>query len=240
VILFSFTALPRLLADVILSLDYLSHFHTEQSEEHMSTILFIKASPRTGRAHSLALADAFLEAYKQRNPDDRVVELDLFKTSLPDLDAVTVQGKYNIMHGREYTPEERSAWSEVEKVIELFKSADKYVFAVPMWNFSLPYKLKHLIDVITQPGYTFSASDKGYEGLLKGRKAFVAYASGGVYSPGSPAEAINFQTPYMDFWLGFIGITDVVSAAAAGMLGPDKDANKAKAVARARELAQDF
>ncbi|MGE4292869.1 MAG: FMN-dependent NADH-azoreductase [Desulfovibrio sp.] len=206
----------------------------------MSTILYIKASPRTGRSHSLALADAFLEAYSQKHPDDRIVTLDLFKMALPDLDAVTVQGKYNVMHGRDYTPEERTAWSEVEKVIELFKSADKYVFAVPMWNFSLPYKLKQLIDVVTQPGYTFSASEKGYEGLLKGRKAFVAYASGGVYSPGSPSEPYNFQSPYMDFWLGFIGITDVISIASAGMLGPDKDANKAKALDLAREAAAEF
>lgn len=206
----------------------------------MSTLLYIKASPRTGRSHSLSLADAFLATYKEKNPGDSISVLDLFQMQLPELDAVTIQGKYNIMHGREYTAEERTAWKNVEQIIELFKNANKYVFAVPMWNFSLPYKLKHLIDVVTQPGYTFKVGDNGYEGLLKGRKAFVAYASGGTYAPDSPTEGYNFQSPYMDLWLGFIGITDVVSAAASGMLGPDREISKEKALQRTRELAMEF
>lgn len=206
----------------------------------MSTVLYIKASPRTGRSHATALAEAFLAAYREQHPEDKIVELDLFHTDLPELDSVTIQGRYDIIHGREYTPEERTAWTRVEKLIERFKSADKYVFAVPMWNFSLPYKLKHFIDVVTQPGYTFAAGAKGYEGLLKDRKAFVAYASGGVYAPGTPGESINFQTPYMDFWLSFVGITDVVSAAASGLLGPNRNASEEKALARARELATEF
>jgi FMN-dependent NADH-azoreductase len=206
----------------------------------MSNILYLKASPRTGRSHSIALAEAFLAAYKTRNPKDTVVELDLFETVLPEIDGLTVQGRYNIMHGRDDTPEERQAWKRVEQLVEEFKSADKYVFAVPMWNFSIPYRLKHFIDVVTQPGYTFKVGDNGYEGLLTDRKAMITYASGGVYSPGTPTEPFNFQSPYMDLWLGFIGITDVVSVAASGMLGPDRDASKIKALERVRDIAEDF
>ncbi|SKA93839.1 FMN-dependent NADH-azoreductase [Paucidesulfovibrio gracilis DSM 16080] len=206
----------------------------------MSNILYVKASPRVGRSHSIALADAFLTAYLARNQNDTVAEMDLFQMDLPDLDPVTVQGKYNIMHQLESSEGERQAWKRVEQLIEEFKSADKYVFAVPMWNFSIPYRLKHFIDVVTQPGYTFTVGSNGYEGLLQNRKALVAYASGGDYAPGSPTESFNFQSPYMDLWLGFIGITEVVSAAAAGMLGPNKEASKAKAIKRVQEIAEDF
>lgn len=48
----------------------------------------------------------------------------------------------------------------VEDVIEQFTAADKYLFSLPMWNFGIPYKLKHYIDVIVQPGYTFSFTKK--------------------------------------------------------------------------------
>ena len=206
----------------------------------MTKLMYIKASPRTGRSHSLAVADAFVEAWKAKNPSAKVLERDLFTMDLPSFDGVTINGKYNIMHGRDFSPEEQTAWAKVVKVIEDFKQADRYVFAVPMWNFNIPYRLKQFIDLVTQPTYTVGISDKGYEGLLKGRKAFVAYARGGQYPVGTPSEAYNFQSKYFEFWLGFVGITDVVSVAAEGMLTPDRDANKSAAVARARELAAAF
>ena len=60
------------------------------------------------------------------------------------------------------------------KIAEHFKSADKYVFSLPMWNFGIPYKLKHFIDVLVQPGLTFSFSpETGYKGLVTGKPAVV-------------------------------------------------------------------
>lgn len=206
----------------------------------MTRLMYIKASPRTGRSHSMAVAEEFIEAWKARNPSAEVLERDLFAMDLPTFDGVTINGKYNIMHGRDFTPGEQTAWARVVEVIEDFKQADRYVFAVPMWNFNIPYRLKQFIDLVTQPTYTVSMTDKGYEGLLKGRKAFVAYARGGQYPLGTPAEAYDFQSKYFEFWLGFVGITDVASVAAEGMLTPGRDASKSAAVARARELAAAF
>lgn len=206
----------------------------------MNTLLYVKASPRGERSNSLKVANAFLDEYIRNKPDTELRVLDLYSYPLPELDNLTIQGKYNIMHGLEFSTEQQDAWNNVLDVIKIFQWADRFVFAVPMWNFSVPYKLKHLIDVITQPSLTFTVGPDGYKGLLTGRRALVAYASGGVYGPDSAAEAYNFQSPYMDLWLSFIGITDVYSVAAAGMLGPDKDAYLAKAVKRAQELAQDF
>ena len=71
-------------------------------------------------------------------------------------------------------------------MIERFKSADWYLFSLPMWNFGVPYVLKHLIDVIVQPGLTFSFSPtEGYKGLVTGKKAVAVYARGGAYGSGS-------------------------------------------------------
>lgn len=202
----------------------------------MSKLLYIQASPRGERSHSLAAADAFIASYKTANPGDEVVTINLFEKDLPPFDGDVLDAKYAILNGLEHTTAQRDAWQRVMEVIDEFKSADKYVFAVPMWNFSLPYKLKHYIDVIVQPTYTFSFSpEEGYRGLVEGRPVFIAYARGGEYSPGSDSEAFDFQSRYLEHELGFIGFTDigkvVVEPTLAG--GPDTATEKRDAAIRA-------
>jgi FMN-dependent NADH-azoreductase len=129
----------------------------------MSKLLYIQASPRGKRSHCIAVADAFVETYRQKYPDDEVITFNVFEASIPNYDGLVVQAKYTILHGKTHSKEELQAWREVEKVIEQFKSADKYVLALPMWNFSIPYRLKQYIDILVQPGYTFGYSeDTGY------------------------------------------------------------------------------
>ncbi len=173
----------------------------------MAKVLYLQASPRTERSHSICVADGFVQEYQKLNPDDAIEKQNLFETKLPEMDNTTIQGKYNIMQGRDFSPEEKAAWSEVEAVIEHFKSFDKYVFALPMWNFTIPYKLKHYLDVIIQPTYTFNAGEGGYEGLVTGKPAICVYARGGEYT----GEKANFdlQTKYFEQALGFIGFENI-------------------------------
>ncbi len=173
----------------------------------MAKLLYIQCSPRGPRSKSIQVADAFVEAYKTRNPKDTVEVLNLFEASLPVFDGPVVQGKYNIMHGKPHTAQEKKAWDEVVGIIDHFKSADKYVFAVPMWNFGIPYRLKQYIDIIVQPTYTFAVSATGYEGLVKGKPALVVLARGGAYS--GPAEGYDQQKRYLDQVLNFIGFTRI-------------------------------
>jgi len=79
----------------------------------------------------------------------------------------------------------------------------------PMWNFSIPYRLKQYIDLIVQPGQTFTVTDKGYEGLVKDKPAVVVYARGGTYT--GPTESCDRQKPYVEQILGFMGLTDLHS-----------------------------
>jgi FMN-dependent NADH-azoreductase len=210
----------------------------------MSKLLYIQASPRGERSHSLAAADAFIESYRQAHPADEVVTINLFERRLPPFDGDIINAKYAILHGLDHTDAQRDAWKQVEAVIEEFTSADKYVFAVPMWNFSLPYALKHYIDIIVQPTYTFSFTpEEGYRGLAGGKPVFIAYARGGEYPPGTGAEDLDFQTRYLEHELGFIGFTDirkvVVEPTLAG--GPDTAAEKqAAAISSATEAAGRF
>lgn len=209
----------------------------------MSKLLYIQASPRMERSHSIAAADAFVASYMKTHSSDQIVTTNLFLKELLPFDGLALQAKYNILHGRKHTNEELAAWRAVEEVIDEFTSADKYVMAVPMWNFSIPYRLKHYIDLIVQPTYTFSyAPEGGYQGLATGKPIFIAYARGGDYPSGGPREAFDLQTRYMEAILGFIGFTDIrkviidQTLADQGLVKLSREA----AIARAQEMAKAF
>jgi len=209
----------------------------------MAKLLHIESSPRKDRSASIAVARAFLDEYRKTHSGDTVETLDLWKTELPSFDGDVINAKYVIMHGKEHTPEQKKAWGAVEKVIAHFKAADKYLFSLPMWNFGIPYKLKHYFDVIVQPTYTFSFSPKeGYKGLVTGKPAAVVYARGGGYPPGTPGEGFDLQKRYLELVLGFIGFTDVRVVMAEPTLGDPALTAKRRdqAIAKAEEMAAAF
>ncbi len=175
----------------------------------MSKLLHIVASPRGDRSASTTVARHFVEAYQGLHPNDTVETLDVWNASLPEFDGATLGAKYAVLQGQKPTPEQVAAWNVVTKFADQFKSADKYLFSLPMWNFGIPYKLKQYIDVLVQPGLTFSFSpDTGYKGLVTGKPAVVIYARGGAYGPGTGAEGYDQQSKYLKQILGFIGFAD--------------------------------
>ena len=209
----------------------------------MSKLLYIEASPRKERSASISVANEFLNAYRSANPGDVIETWDLWGAPLPDFDGDTINAKYAVMHGVDHTPEQASAWEAVVACCDRFKSADKYLFSLPMWNFGVPYKLKHFVDVIAQPGQTFSFSpESGYTGLVTGKPAAVVYARGGEYSSSDEVMGYDLQKPYMELLLGFLGFSDVenvlVEPTAAA---PELVANgKESAIAEAKKLAARF
>ena len=210
----------------------------------MARLLYIRASPRGKLSNCIAVADAFVEAYRQKHPDGNITTLNVFDAPIPDFDGPAVQAKYTILHGKSHSKAELKAWRNIEKTIEQFTSADKYVLAVPMWNFSIPYRLKQYIDVIIQPGYTFSySSEKGYEGLVAGKPLLAVYARGGEYTVGSGTEAFDLQTRYVNLIFGFIGFKDIRSIVIEPTLqaGPDVAESKCQEASnKAREIATIF
>jgi len=210
----------------------------------MSKVLFVKASPRGIRSHSVAVANQFIDSYMKRDLDAQVNIHDLFKMELPPMDGQTLGAKYSIMHGHQATNEEQLSWMKVEGIIEDFMDADKYVFAVPMWNFGIPYRLKHYLDVIIQPSHTFEyLPDKGYTGLVTGRPCYISFASGGEYSPGTQGEDLDYCRNYIQLALSFIGITDIRQTVVEPTMqkGPEEARRRQEAaVAAARRIAEQF
>jgi FMN-dependent NADH-azoreductase len=209
----------------------------------MAKLLYIEASPRKDRSRSIRVARAFLAAHQKSHPNDSVETLDLWATTLPPFHGPTIEAKYAILQGESHTPEQAQAWKSVVDVIEHFKSADKYLFSLPMWNFGVPYVLKHYIDVLIQPGLTFSFDPAtGYKGLVTGRKAVAIYARGGAYSPGTGMEDYDLQSKTIAGIFGFIGITDLVNIFVEPTLGPAEvtEAGLAKAEELAVSTAKSF
>ena len=202
----------------------------------MPKLLYIEASPRKSRSKSIEVAQVFLSELQKRQPSLQTDKLDLWATELPPFNGHTLESKYAVLQGQAFTPEQAAAWRAVEAIADRFKAADWYLFSLPMWNFGLPYILKHYIDVLVQPGLTFTFSpDAGYKGLVTGKKAAMVYARGGAYGSGTGAEDYDLQSKALSGILGFIGITDQTSIFVEPTIGAPADVDAM--VAKAKETA---
>ena len=207
----------------------------------MSKLLHIQCSPRGDRSASIAVARHFIAAYQATNNRDTVQTLDLWTAALPEFDGETNAAKYAVLHGQSHSVAEAAAWSAVAEIADRFKSADKILLSLPMWNFSVPYKLKHYIDVLIQPGLTFSFTpEEGYKGLVTGKPLVAICARGGAYGPGTGAESYDQQSTYIKQVFGFIGFTDIRTLLVEPTLTPAKDENVAAAKLAAAKLASKF
>ena len=177
----------------------------------MSRLLHISASPRGGQSESLAIAETFLDAYRELNPLDTVDTYDLWDGTLPGFGPAAAGAKMTIFGDGIPVGAEGAAWDAAKATFDRFDSYDRYLFSVPMWNAGVPYILKQFIDVVSQPGMVFGFDGAaGYTGLLRNKKAAVIYTSA-VYGRGRPASfGSDFQAPYMRDWLNWAGVNDIV------------------------------
>lgn len=208
----------------------------------MTRVLYIEVSPRKQRSHSIAVAEAFLDAYSAANPDHEIDKMDLWDTELPELNLDIIDAKYTLLDLGELDEREANAWRIVEQTFNRLNSADKIVLSTPMWNFNVPYKLKHLIDIVVQPDLAFAVVEGGYEGLVKGKRAMVIVARGAAYMPPSDFFEVDFQKRYIDFLLSFIGFEDIRALVVEPMLSPPEEqaATRAKLIEEAKAAAAEF
>lgn len=212
----------------------------------MSTLLYVEASPRKSESASSTIAAAFLATYAQTHPHDTVDRMNVWSMTLPEFDGDAMQAKYAALRGMERTPAQDLAWGEISAIAARVRGADKLLFSVPMWNFGIPYKLKQLIDVISQKDLLFTFTEAGFGGLVSHAKAAVVYARGIDYvAPtafDTPAPEWDQQKPYLDLWLRFIGVADVATIVAEKtLMGPEASAASLEhAIVEAEALARRF
>lgn len=207
----------------------------------MKKLLHIIATPRGEESRTLRVSEAFLEAFRLSHDGWVVEELNLSKEEIPSLTLTRVDGKYVLLGGKDLYGELKEAWEGIIAEIDRFLSADAYLISTPMWNFSIPYILKHYIDVIVQPKYLFRYTDKGVEGLASGRKMVVVTSRGGEYLS-EEMRKMDHEEPYLRAIFGFVGITDITFIIAQPMdMGPAKQDKRIKeAEEAARKIAGVF
>jgi FMN-dependent NADH-azoreductase len=202
----------------------------------MTKLLHIDASPRGERSRSGMVARHLLA----RLPEAQVETLSVFE-SLPAFDNAAIEARYAIIHGERADPESVAAWEEIRALVDHFLAFDTLLFTVPMWNFGIPYRLKHYIDLITQPGLAFSVTPDGQvKGHASGRTAILIAAGALDTTPGTPLAGLDHQAAYMQAWLGFIGVTDIHTIRVQPTYGtPEQiEAAMARGYAEAEALAE--
>ncbi len=201
----------------------------------MSKLLYIKANAKAdGESRTFQISDSFIEAYKANNPNDEVIELDLYDAGLQFLP----KGKMNEM--REAVMKEDKQ-HPVLKFAYQFAEADKYVIAEPIWNLGLPAILKAYVDYVAISGITFAYTEHGPVGLLKDKKAVNIITRGGDYSA-EPMESLEMADKYLRNIFGFMGITDFTTIATdrLDIITEDTEALLSGAKIKAKEEALAF
>lgn len=179
-------------------------------------ILQINSSARVEGANSTRLANTVTARLQAKHPGATVTVRDLAVTPHPVLDAAALGALFTPSDQR--TPEQAARVALDDALIAEVQAHDAIVLGVPMYNFGVPVQLKTWLDAIARAGVTFRYTANGPEGLIQGKKVYVAFARGGIYRD-TPADS---QTPYIQTILGFLGMTDVKYIHAEGLaMGPE-------------------
>lgn len=163
------------------------------------TVLRIDASARKSGSATRVLTAALLDTLAPA----KVVTRDLADTPLPQIDEDWVGANFTPAEDRTEAQKARLALSDT--LVRELQEADTLVIGLPVYNFGVPAALKAWVDLVARAGVTFRYTANGPEGLMKGKKAIIAFASGGV----PLGSDIDFASRYLIHLLGFVGITDV-------------------------------
>ncbi len=181
-------------------------------------ILQINSSARSENSQSSRLAGAIVERLRAADPEARVSVRDLSRSPHPALDEAALGALFTPTAQR--TPQQAGRVAQDDALIAELLAADLLVLGVPMYNFGVPAQLKNWIDAVARAGVTFRYTAQGPEGLVTGKKAYVALTRGGIYR-NTPADT---QMPYLKNFLAFIGVTDVRFIYAEGLaMGPEAE-----------------
>ncbi len=211
----------------------------------MTKLLYITAHPHDEKvSFSMAAGKAFIDSYKEANPNDEIVHIDLYKENIPHIDVDVFSGWGKLQTGKgfdELSEEEKSKVGRLNELSEQFISGDKYVFVTPLWNFSFPPVMKAYIDSVCVAGKTFKYTAEGPIGLLTDKKALHIQSRGGIYSEG-PAAEVEMGHRYLNVIMNFFGVPSFEGLFIEGHNAmPDKaEEIKANGIARAKDLAKTF
>jgi FMN-dependent NADH-azoreductase len=179
-------------------------------------ILQLTSSPRLSQSTSTALAEKITARIKVGSPNAQVFRRDLVSEPHPLIDDYAVEALFTAPEQR--TVEQKARVALDDALIEQLMDVDVIVVGAPMYNFGIPVQLKAWVDAVCRVGVTFTYDENGSNGLVSGKKVYLAVSRGGNYL-GMPED---YQLPYLQYVLSFLGMTDIEVIVAEGMdMGAD-------------------
>ncbi len=122
---------------------------------------------------------------------------------LPAIDEAWIGANFTPAESR--SAEQTELLSLSEELLGELEAADTIVIGAAMYNFGVSAPLKTWIDLIARAGRSFKYTEAGPQGLLTGKKAIIAVATGGT----PVGSDFDFGSGYLKFILSFVGISDV-------------------------------
>ncbi|WP_250126399.1 FMN-dependent NADH-azoreductase [Chroococcidiopsis sp. CCMEE 29] len=173
----------------------------------MASILHIDSSPRGDRSKSRKLAKKFIDAWQDLHPDDVITYRDLRQTPVPHVTEDWIAASFTAPEA--LTSEMAELLKFSDELVDEFLAADRCVFSVPMYNFSIPSNFKAYIDQVVRVGRTFMEENGQVKGLANGKKVLFITSRGVEFEAGSPYEGWDSQEPALRYAFQYMGVTDI-------------------------------
>jgi len=178
----------------------------------MNKVLIINASVRNEKSHSRKLTQLFKENWELKNPEDLFSFREVGLKEIPHINEKWIASAF--INQKDRTKKNQSAVEFSDTLLKEFKEHNIYVIGTPMYNWSIPSGLKSYIDQLMRINETWKfrsgKPDGDYVGLLKNKKMFILSSRGDTgYGENEKNEHMNFQTTYLKFIFGIMGIEDI-------------------------------
>jgi FMN-dependent NADH-azoreductase len=199
-------------------------------------IMHVDASAKRERSNSRALSRYFLERLREERVEFELDYLDVTVDTPPHVTEAFAIATYTPAHER--TAAMQATLASSDALCARLLAADALVFAMPMYNWSMPSAFKAFIDSVTRTNLTYVNADDGrVVGQLGRQKVLFITSRGADLRAGSPYESMDALTPALRAAFGFLGVAAPTFVDAQPLQFANLEA-RAEALERARgELA---
>ncbi|AZA82360.1 FMN-dependent NADH-azoreductase [Chryseobacterium lactis] len=187
----------------------------------MKNILHIISSARGNQSYSKGLSSAIVQKLQQQERINQVIIRNLMKDIPPYADEISIHEFYK--NPGSYDEKSTALLSYANKIVDEMREADIIVIGTPMFNLGISTPLKGWLDQLIRAGVTYVFDEQWNRvGQFKGKKVYLAIASGGRRIEGTP----DYISAYLkDVFRSYTGITDVETYRIEGTIEPGFEAN---------------
>ncbi len=197
-------------------------------------VLHVDASAKRERSNSRALSRYFIERLRSEGVALEIDYLDVTVDTPAHVTEAFAIATYT--PEQERTPAMKATLAASDALCRRLLDADALIFAMPMYNWSMPSAFKAYIDNITRTGLTYVFAEGGrIEGQLQRQKTLFITSRGADLRT-APFSSMDALTPALKAAFGFIGVANPTFVDAQPLQFSDQQA-RAEALERAhREL----